>query len=580
MTLSTAKEAGQLADLHEVFLNFETKKIDGCEVVYLNSSLAGSTRADAILAAYSYVIKPGEQGVESGPLNKTFMAERYGGDGILSNGGGGRCGFDGVWQLKGLGPNPLVGHDVDPGHGDGNLSLDTAIYESIWAEIIQAVLPFGATRTVAILDTGQVYTSYKGVQKRGLLIRQPVVRPAHFIRSVYFRQKRLDSLGEDAQRVKDVIHKLVEFLPASVTPGTAESLDGRLENGLVELAGRYAKQFAASHAKHIIHYNVSASNVSINGAWLDLSGVCLFTDFVNCDRLSIDRFNNEYVPALQSIQSLCYYLSKYAVATTEACMRMWDAAAVHFSKTYAQHLNLYQVAQAGFPLWLLQDVQDSSEFLEFASCLDTVLKLDDFTVTPVWRESGWDGYARWTARLYSVLLTGLVNEPGNVDLSWLNTDKASIDLLCKRYTQLFEKAANAALVKHINRKNLYRCMVINATRLNRSHRLLHEMEGRIASINGNLDIDRKAAYEALAAEAVLAAAFNLGNEPTPTVPFWLSEGLSIWFEPASGTFRLVGGQECTLTAEALHAQSARQGDIEEALNFYGRTWSEIDEEVF
>ena len=185
----------QLSNLQECFVNFETKKLEGCSVVYLNETLADGKSSKTILDAYSYVVMSDSIPSRGQSSVKTFMAERYGGDGILSNGGGGRCGFDGVWQLKGLGPNQLVGKDVDAGHGDGNLSLDTAIYESIWSEIISATLPFGAIRTVAVLDTGRSYEERGFATPRGLLVRQPVVRPAHFIRATYFEEKQLNRLS-------------------------------------------------------------------------------------------------------------------------------------------------------------------------------------------------------------------------------------------------------------------------------------------------------------------------------------------------------------------------------------------------
>ncbi|HAI2223197.1 TPA: MchC protein, partial [Escherichia coli] len=54
--------------------------------------------------ACSYIIDP-----DSTASAKVFHAERYGGSGIQRNGGGARCGFDGNYQVKRIGSNPLVG---------------------------------------------------------------------------------------------------------------------------------------------------------------------------------------------------------------------------------------------------------------------------------------------------------------------------------------------------------------------------------------------------------------------------------------------------------------------------------------
>lgn len=576
MTISTRKV---LADLHEIFLDFECQPVAGCKVVFLNPSLPGPGCMATLCEAYSYMIKPsGQRDGNSGPA-KIFKAERYGGDGILNNGGGARCGFDGIWQLKGLGANPLVGHDVDAGHGDGNLSLVTAFYETIWAEIIQAVLPYGAARSVAILDTGLKYETMQGPQKRALLVREPVVRPAHFIRSIYFKQKRRDTLGEDAQRVKEAINKLVDFLPDPINLDQAESLPKRLKNGLIELAGRYAKQFAAARAKHIIHYNVSASNVSIQGGWLDLSGVCLFTDFINGDRLSLDRFNREYQPALQSIHSLCYYLSKYAVVSADTSLALWEAAAVHFRDMYTRHLRLYQASQAGFPLWLLICLENTTEFQEFSRCLDIVLQLDNFSVTPISHESGWEGYVRWTFRLYLELLNGCSRDSAEAELLWLDLGEPEVDMLRMCYRQLFEKISQAACARGISSQNLYRCMVFNVTRLNHSHQMMHDLKPLIEAIDCYEESEKKSAFQRLNDDAVLAARFNLGKEHSLSVPFWLCEQQSIWFDPLTGIFMLEGAAAGALTAYELLALSNRQINIRKALDFYRGAWNEIHEET-
>ncbi|MHC8370919.1 hypothetical protein ACYZT2_08950 [Pseudomonas sp. MDT1-85] len=426
-----------MSDLQECFINFETEKLEGCSIAYLNETLADGKSSETILNAYSYVVRSDSISAHGQSTVKTFMAERYGGDGILSNGGGGRCGFDGSWQLKGLGPNQLVGKNVDADHGDGNLSLAAAIYESIWSEIINVALPFGAIRTVAVLDTGCKYETQGILTPRGLLVHQPVVRPAHFIRAIYFEEKQLNRLCKDAQRVKSVIAKLVDFLPGAGVAPTASSMSERLKFGLLELAARFAEQFAAAKAKHIIHYNVSASNLSLDGAWLDLSDTRLFTHLIERYRVGINIFNTEHFPAAESLQSLCYYLSKYSVITVEESTHILEKTTAHFTNTYDKQLKLYQVAQVGFPLWILRMLVDSAEFINFSNSLRKFLALDDFTVNAITLEGGWSGYERWTARLFNELLSSRANA-SVANLSWLRTDATAISQLLSSYNKLLD----------------------------------------------------------------------------------------------------------------------------------------------
>ncbi|MBV7496936.1 hypothetical protein KW837_21970 [Pseudomonas sp. PDM24] len=572
---SGVMEVKRLADLHEVFVSFDTEWIEGCSIVYLNDSIAGKQRSGDILRDYSYMVKSASERHRDLPL-KTFKAERYGGDGILGNGGGGRCGFDGVWQLKGLGPNQLVGKDSDAAHGDGNLCLTTAIYETLWSEIIACVLPFGAIRTVAILDTGREYETRGEAATRGLLVREPVVRPAHFIRAVYFKQKVLNKLGEDAERVKLAIARLADFLPSPATPPAIMNQRDRLESGLIELAGRYAEQFAAARAKHIAHYNVSASNLSLDGAWLDLSGACLFTGLSGHDRMSIDRYNNEYAPALESLQNLSYYLSKYSVITIEQAKRLYDAITRHFVHTYEEHLRLYQVAQVGFPLWALRPLAGSAELQAFSQSLRQSLDVDDFTDNAL-VEGGWSGYERWTAPFYRALVASKCEGAIAIDLSGLKADTQVTRQLLSRFSQLFDLAAQVAHGRAVGLRSFRRCMAINVIRLNRIPDLLHDLQARIEQIRERPIFDRKAAYQALTKEIVHGARLHLESEQGHTVPMWLSDTVSIEFEPMSGVFTLKTAHCQPRSSHALLKLVEDETAAKGVLSFYHGVWNILNE---
>lgn len=346
------------------------------------------------------------------------------------------------------------------------------------------------------------------------------------------------------------------------------ALERRLQSGLVELADRYAEQFAAARAKHIIHFNVSASNVSLTGGWLDLSGICLFTDDAIHDRSSIDRFNTEYLPAVQSLQSLCYYLGKYAVVTGDVSLCLWQTTAEHFTQRYNHYLHLYQVAQAGFPLWLLRAVENAPEFTAFATALHRALELDQFTVTCIADAVGWDGYERWSGALFHALLTSLDQDTAAAGPAWLASNTTLDAQLRSSYGQLFDRVAQAAGDHGIDRRHLHLALLINATRLNRSHRVLHELQSQIDALDEKPDGDRRAALHALQDHALLAARFNLGHEQPDALPFWSTTTLTISFNPETGRFTLTGRATQALTLEALLAEADGDEEIRQALNFY------------
>ncbi len=120
---------------------------------------------------------------------KTFEADRYGSRHEVCNGGSARCGFDGVFQVKGIGITPLLAQNMSKSHSHGKLFLDEAISEAIWGEICHRHLPYGSIRTLAIIKTNvQEEFSYLGNSPKkpcALAIREFSIRPAHFERATF-----------------------------------------------------------------------------------------------------------------------------------------------------------------------------------------------------------------------------------------------------------------------------------------------------------------------------------------------------------------------------------------------------------
>lgn len=89
-----------LAELNDNLVPFTARRITS-SLIWCAENVRNT---EVLLKACSYIIDP-----VSSASAKTFHAERYGGSGIQRNGGGARCGFDGNYQVKGMGANPLVG---------------------------------------------------------------------------------------------------------------------------------------------------------------------------------------------------------------------------------------------------------------------------------------------------------------------------------------------------------------------------------------------------------------------------------------------------------------------------------------
>ncbi|WP_200862092.1 hypothetical protein [Pseudogulbenkiania ferrooxidans] len=305
MTIST------LSNLKENLVPFRAFKARST-IAWCNES---NDEQAKIIAECSYLIDTEENESDS----KIFYAERYGGSGISYHGGGARCGFDGKYHIKGIGPNPLLGRDVDRFHSSGSLSFEDAIYETLWGEILHRALPCGAVRSRAILLTDKVFKNNFGhdekTARRALLVRSPEIRPAHFERAIFFRKQYIynNLIGSDIDRVKSVI----KIFPSTITGKTIDSA-GNVEdiymNRLLDLATSLAHQMSYCRANYLM-LSTSPSNVTVSGKLMDFNGVfSLWPSYTNKHsehQLRLKSFIDEPSVILEGIKNIAFYASKY-----------------------------------------------------------------------------------------------------------------------------------------------------------------------------------------------------------------------------------------------------------------------------
>jgi len=303
-----------LAELYENLVPFTARRVTSSLIWCAEDVL----NTEVLQKACSYIIDP-----DSSTHSKIFYAERYGGSGIQRNGGGARCGFDGNYQVKGMGANPLVGEGTDGRHSNGALGAIHAIYEALWGEVLAQILPYGAVRARAVLlsdvYTDKAFDRSQGKSRRALLVREPVIRPAHFERAPYFRpqQEYADQLIHDARRVRSVIRMLPRNLPV---PAEGVSEEARRNprlyciEGLCELARREAWQMAFCRTR-FLRLTTSPSNLAMDGRLMDFNGLsCLFPgDYPDNfgHQLRLTELVKEPMVLMQGLSDLCLYLGKY-----------------------------------------------------------------------------------------------------------------------------------------------------------------------------------------------------------------------------------------------------------------------------
>jgi hypothetical protein len=242
----------------------------------------------------------------------TVYAERYGSGGGASNGGGVRCANIGDVQVKGIGTNCLVGTKATYWYSHGMQHVIDAVYEAIYANVLNKVLPLGAVKCLGVILTGptagiyadnifgDTFTPCWGA----LLVREACIRPAHFLRSNGFipRPENKFLLMGDVARVRTLQKKLCEMF----------SHDNEYIIYLSKFLAKSANQFAFARIARISHSGTSPSNISIDGRWLDLA-TSTFLDGGKNYEIGADQrpFFTEYELSLSVVQELIHTYAKF-----------------------------------------------------------------------------------------------------------------------------------------------------------------------------------------------------------------------------------------------------------------------------
>jgi hypothetical protein len=299
----------------ESFIAFNAFQIATPTLVWARDASA----ADDYLDRFGFCVPlPDELPELYGQEQIEMLAERYGGPGISINGGGVRCGNVNGFQIKGVGPTELAGVGADYWHSYGGASLKEALRETIWGEVFNQALPFGAVTVEAIIviNGSEVELPYpasngKKTCPRALIIRPQFVRPAHYLRAPLFRpsQQFKASNVTDTERTQAAIQslraELIHILAA--TPQTS------VVDLLTQTYQRYAAQVAAARAKRLFHGSLSASNIALDGRLVDFGMSSSVSDHgrIIITRGCPDAWMQHSILA-GSIHDLAFFIRKYS----------------------------------------------------------------------------------------------------------------------------------------------------------------------------------------------------------------------------------------------------------------------------
>jgi hypothetical protein len=268
----------------------------------------------------------------------TAFADRYGSSsGTSPHGGSGRVATIGQFQVKGVGRTPLVGTGATWMHSHGMASMREAIYEAICGEILDAELPFGSVPVIAIIDAGETIPNSKHeapVERRALIVRPAVLRPAHMQRAALFVSANDSATlgpGSDAKRTYDVI-KYIGSL------SVAELAQNRFPRSLLDLCKRLVTQAAYGDALRLYSGGLFSSNLSMSGAILDFGVGRAVDDWSRYQpHAHAEGFGQEVGRVTQMAQTILYYARKAACHD-----KPWFAEAVDAAQLQAHYAVVLQ----------------------------------------------------------------------------------------------------------------------------------------------------------------------------------------------------------------------------------------------
>lgn len=376
------------------YVSVTARRLKNARIVYANQQLINP---DRVIEEYAFAVPTEIEPADAyGEEQKVFWADRYGGDGIGVNGGSGRSAQDDWFQLKGIGRTPLLGPDPSEDtfwHSHGGISLVEAIQETVWGEVFTRVLPHGASRVAAIIATGtECWYEINGSKSRApraLVLRQITVRPAHYMRALYFAKAAEYPHVSDAERVRAAVQSLTTAFKQLGMARQGSEAD-LLGSGLMVMADRLGMQTAYAQVRRLMHGAISPSNVALDGRWVDFGTATHLPTFANTKSRGAPRLfatlwqEQDRVKAF--IDPLCFYLNKYSNLTMDRARISPTLLAGHFDSCYASSRSQALVGMLGLPFNRLVRAANSSALRNFSAILAAMLR--EGHGIPV--ESRWD----------------------------------------------------------------------------------------------------------------------------------------------------------------------------------------------
>lgn len=322
-------------------------------VRFSNLAWANNELSRLIPAKLGCVPMPGEPSTLY--KRNSFVAgqlEMYGGAGVGANAGGVRCLNIQGCQVKGVGPSVLAGRTTDKWHKHGALSLQDAIKETIFSELVDCATPHGASRAIGIAPLGVYFSTEIGDEKkpgrapRALFLREPIVRLGHFLRATFANVDQ-DVRRLELPRMRSVISALCDL---SSGPGNVTFTN--VIHGVEELFRAVMEQFAAMRLGRVVHGSPIPSNIGLDGRLVDFTTSTFVSGYQSIMvSLGGSCSRTQHLQALDCLFDLLFYISKFdkrCANTPEEVVQCAEAMRIRLITHYQNFLENGYLRLLGF----------------------------------------------------------------------------------------------------------------------------------------------------------------------------------------------------------------------------------------
>jgi hypothetical protein len=338
-----------------IWCNFDLARVLGFEVPRTNQ-LTPEFHARLLAALSLRAVAPGE--VFENQETITMYADRYGGEGVRPALGGGRAGFlpFGNLYVKGVGLTPLFKHD-DPddfAHSHGGVHLDDCLTEAVFGEVNHNLFAQGSARVLVIIDQGKHVTTPTGRRiPVALVVRAGAqLRPGHLLGSHPLRRRsRLDRFVSIARATGQLITRQAKRTGRDI-PDVAATM--------LRIIDDHARTAAESFRWRMIHGALTASNMEMSGAMLDLPTqstqprtapirVLDYADF---------GFGEEHIERASQLTAMYRALVRHATPTERALFNIRRISlAAKMEQAYGKHLQVRLLKATGLKPELAERIQ-------------------------------------------------------------------------------------------------------------------------------------------------------------------------------------------------------------------------------